>query len=254
MPNKYMKYNIIIVGAKDVKDHEVVENWNNKLQASHEDLLNISNDFVKITCYDPQYAYTISKDDIEYTNELFGLQMMSKEHFNIIIEFCNMFDENFVNRQYYQYRLSDYNDYKLAILSCGCGWNKWFPIECVLNIIYSDNIFTPTDPYNVDNFLYVISTVQYIYVNKMQECNQPYLLGLYQTMGTLKWRGSESDAYASERVLRELFSLIGTDAYDLSDRYREELQAFVRCEKHWNKLPWSLRELMCKYIYGCEYK
>lgn len=257
-------FNIIIIGAysyvsSDLNVSDVsseVCNWNNPLQASHNDLCKLQNEIINITCYDLLYKHSSLQDNISYVSACFSFDdtsLLCKGKHNIIIEFCNMFDENFINHACKQNKLMKLDDYKITVLACGCAWDKGFPLECVLNIIYSDNIVTPCNPYSVDNYLYVISCIRYIYESNLQDIMQPYLYGLYQNMGTLKWRGSEADFYASENVLRELFELIGVDAYDLSEHHKDDLQNFVEGKKHWNKLSWSLREELCSYIYGCKY-
>lgn len=250
-------FNIIIIGAYnyDIANDDV-KDWNNPLQAKHEDLYLLQSETINIICYDVLYKYSELKDNIHYVSDFFSFDEttpLSKEAHNIIIEFCNMFDENFINRPNNQGKLMQYADYKISILACGCSWNKGFPLECVMNIIYSDNLITPCNPYSVDSFLYVISSVGCLHEKNQQEIMQPYLYGLYQTLGTLKWRGCEADGYSSENVLRELFSLVGTDVYDLCDAHQKELEDFLDGTKHWNKLSWSLREQMSEYIYGCKH-
>lgn len=247
-------FNIVVIGAYKYESSNIgvasgVADWNNPLQAKHEDLCKLKNEFINITCYDVLYKQSGMYDNIHYINDLFTFDdasILSKENHNILIEFCNLFDENFVNRSNVQVKLSKFDGYKVTVLACGCGWNKGFPLECVLNVIYTDGIVTPCNPFNVDNYLYVISSVRYIYENNMEDCMQPYLYGLYQNMGTIKWRGSEAGGYVSEEVLRELFTLIGTEC-------SKELQDFVDGNKHWNKLSWKLRESLCEFIYGCRY-
>jgi hypothetical protein len=254
-------FNIIVVGACNYgttsSNENNVSEWNNVLQAKHEDLCKLHNEFINIVCYDMLYKYTVTHDNIHYINSIFSLEdtsMLSKENHNIIIEFCNLFDENFVNRKNIQSKLHIFEGYKITVLSCGCGWNKGFPLECLLNIIYSENMITPCDAHKVDNFLYTISSVRCIIENGLQDVMQPYLYGLYQNMGTLKWRGSESHSYAAEQVLRDLFKVMGDNISDLfTESQQKEVHDFIQGYKHWNKLSWNLRESASEYIYGCKY-
>ena len=236
-----MNYNIIIVGAFD-----------NNLQAKHEDLCLLQSFFetgkCKITSYDILYDCCKQLDNIYYKNDLFhigDISILQKESHNIIIEFCNLLDENAIHHNLNQHLcLVKYRDYKVSILACGCGWNKGFPIECIMHIIQSDSIYTPTDALSVDSLLHTISCVQYIYQNKLEHVMQPYLQGLYQCMGTIKWRNNESEA-----TLKELLVVLGTDIPNLTDTNQKHLQEFISNHKKWNHLPYDFRESISNFIY-----
>jgi hypothetical protein len=236
-----MNYNIIVIGA-----------YGNDMQANHEDmciLLSLFNkDKCKITCYDPLYESSKIMDDIVYTKELFVLgdvNNMQTNAKNIIIEFCNLLDENEIHHGLYQHMcLMSYKDYNTVLLACGCGWNMGFPIECIMHITENDNIMSPTNALSVDSFLYVISSIQYVYANKLEHVFEPYLIGLYQIMGTFKWRNSDS-----EHVLQELFSIIGSDIPELSGEQKCFLKDFMNGEKQWKELPWGLRESVSYFVY-----
>jgi hypothetical protein len=250
------KTKIIIVGAKAPDNSSTVAN--NVLQADHNDLcllLSSSKSTIDIICYDVAYPYVADIDCIKYVNDHFHFgdtEPLFTDGLNIIIEFCNPLDENFINHSSYgnrQYEnLMQYNGrYKIAVVSCGCGWNQGFPLDCVKEII-KNNFVTPCDAYNVDSLLYIISTVQMLKNDEILSTMYPYLRGLYQCCGTLMWRGSSADEYFSENVIRDLFAIIGTDMVCLE--YRIELNAFIEKEKHWNQLKWSLRNQLNEYIYA----
>jgi hypothetical protein len=246
------KTKIIIIGAKAPDNNSTVAN--NVLQADHNDLCALKST-IDIICYDVAYPYTIDIDGIKYINDHFHFgdtDPLCTDGLNIIIEFCNCLDENFINHSSYgnrQYEhLMQYNGtYKIAIVSCGCGWNQGFPLDCVKEII-KNNIVTPCDAYNVDSLLYIISTVQMLKNDNILHTMYPYLKGLYQCCGTLMWRGSSVDAYFSENVIRDLIEILGTDMVGLADSI--ELKAFIENKKHWNQLKWSLRNQLNEYIYG----
>jgi hypothetical protein len=242
---------ILIIGAKDPES-----DMNNTLQAAHDDLLLLKQwqPSLEIICYDVAYPCTINIDGIQYKNEPYftgDTDKLCKISMNIIIEFCNALDENFINHSTYgnrQYEnLMKYSGFNIAILSCGCGWNQGFPVQCVKEVIYNKFI-TPYDAYSLDNFLYVISVTQTIRNNTTHDYMQPYVKGLYQCMGTLMWRGSQSDEYYSENIIRELFQIVGTDMVSINDV--QELEDFIQGAKHWNHLKWSLRKQLNDYIYG----
>jgi hypothetical protein len=236
-----MYYNIIVIGAFD-----------NALQAKHEDLVSLYNFFETgkciITCYDVLYDTSREKDNITYKNDFFDLGetcCLQKDANNIIIEFCNLLDENAIHHNLNQHVcLVKYEDYKMTFLACGCGWNKGFPIECIMHIIQSYNIYTPTDALSVDSFLYVISSIEYIYQNKLEHVMEPYIQGIYQVLGTCKWRANES-----ENIMKELFCILGTDIPGLSDMHKDCLQDFLENKKKWNQLPWHFRESISNFIY-----
>jgi len=236
-----MNYNIIIIGA-----------YGNDMQAKHEDLCLLLTFFEKgtcqIFCYDPLYANTAIVNDICYKKELFLLgdtHAFQKDAKNIVIEFCNLLDENAIHHSLYQHMsLLPYQDYNVVFLACGCGWNKGFPIETILHIMQNDNIMTPVDALSVDSFLYAISSIHYVYQNKLEIGLEPYVKGLYQVLGTFKWRNAES-----EYVLRELLQVLGSDIPELSERQRDYIREFVNNEKEWNKLPWDFRESISMFVY-----
>ena len=242
---------VIIIGAQDNDNN----NLNNPNQANHNDLCKLKYDFknqIDIVCYDPLYKNSFVKDDIVYLSNYFNLNDISaldiNKH-NIIVEFCNIFDENFVNRKNNNGHLYNFNSYTITVLSCGCEWTESFPLECIKYIIYN-NIITPCNPYIIESYLYIIYGIKEIHHNNKYDIMKPYIYGLYQNMGTLKWRGCKSDNYYSENILRELFTLMGYGIFELSENEKKELNEFVSNRKHWNELPLSLRENFCKNIYG----
>ena len=96
--------NIFIVGAKKEGAifSEDVQEWNNIQQACHSDLINLI-DILQcdIICYDLAYHCSKEVDNIKYINEIFDMgntDAFSKDKLNIIIEFCNMLDENYINQ------------------------------------------------------------------------------------------------------------------------------------------------------------
>lgn len=243
-------YNIIIVGAKDPNN-----SINNINQASHLDLCKIKNMYknININCYDMLYDSNYELDDIQYKIERFdfyNLDFFKKDSINIIIEFCNLLDENDINNNRYINNEQLYN-YKIIYLACGCSWNKGFPIECLYFIFENNNIYTPINVNDVDSYLYIISSVHSIYQENIEYVMEPYLKGLYHIMGTLKWRGCNSNNYEHEDILRKLFILIELDDIkEISDIDKNDLELFISYEKHWNELKWSVRENITKFIYG----
>jgi hypothetical protein len=241
---------LIVVGAKDPNDM-----LNNVRQAAHADLVRLSQLYkMDVVCYDVAYSVSQEIDGVKYINENYFLgdtDQLCKDSLNIIIEFCNFLDENFINHNGYgclQYEnLMRYSGYKIAILSCGCGWSQGFPSECVEEIV-KNNLITPYDAYSIYSLLYVISTVQFLKEQGIVAGMQPYLMGIYRSIGTLMWRGCAADSYFSEGVVRELFEILGTDMVPANDS--NELQSFVDKSKHWNQLKWSLRKQLNEYIYG----
>jgi len=242
-------YNIIIVGARDQE-----YNVNNSSQASHIDLCNLKNIFENVTikCYDPLYNNSFDLDGIEYIKDLFYINdtnYFKKEAINIIVEFCNLFDENDINNsKYYNSEIFNYN---IVYLACGCSYDKGFPIECISLIMNTSGIYTPFDNKNIDSYLYSVSIVNNIYNENKEDIMEPYLNGLYHILGTLKWRGYRGDNYKSEHVLRELFTLIDINTIEnINDTNKKDLYDFVKNKKHWNKMNWNTRENITKFIYG----
>jgi hypothetical protein len=250
-----MFINLIIIGAKADGTRELI---NNPLQADHSDLCNLKSLYdANIFCYDLGYCQNEVKDGIYYIADKYNLgdtSVFLLDAINIIIEFCNFLDENYINHgdygQYQHENMLNYTPYKVALLSCGCGWQYGFPINCIKNII-EHQLLTYFNAYNVDCFLSTISNVQYITNLEFENVSdsQPFLLGMYQVMGTLKWRGCEADNYKSEIVLRDLFTII-IDNVNINDDDKNDLLAFVENKKHWNNMKWSARIVLSKFIYS----
>lgn len=244
------KVNIIVVGAKDSESND-----NNVLQASHEDLLLLKtlHSEITITCYDMLYTSSCVRDSIIYEQKsfCFNENFIESHSHNIIIEFCNLLDENDINHM--TYKTSDtfqtLSECTIAYLACGCAWSSGFPIDCILHII-ENSLHSPTQINNIDSFLYIISTVHCIYNNNIQHNMQPYLRGFHHIAGTLAWRGCAQNDYASENVIRNLLELIIADIDNLDDDDRRDLHFFLTKEKHWNFLKWQTREKIAKFIYG----
>lgn len=250
--------NVILVGAKKA---ELCDNdarlWNNVEQASHTDLIYLKDLFCcDVTCYDPGYTESCDMDGITYLKDIFyfDCDYIKEDKVNVIVEFSNMLDENYINHgldNAQHNNLMKCRLYKIVVLACGCSWNKGFPIQCI-SYLYDSKFYTPCDPYYIDNLLYVISCTSFIQSleEEKRDVLYPYRLGLYQCMGTMMWRGCETDGYKSENVMRELFGLIGTDCIDGEDLQKEELIEFINGNKHWNTLSWDLRKALSKFVYG----
>lgn len=250
-----MSINLIIIGAKADGTRELI---NNSLQAHHKDLCNFKSLYdANIFCYDIGYCQNEVKDDIYYVADKYNLgdiSIFQLDAINIIIEFCNFLDENYLNHgeygQYQHENMLNYIPYRVALLSCGCGWQYGFPIQCLKNII-EHKLLTYFNAYDVDCFLSTISNVQYITNADFENISdmQPFLDGMYQVMGTLKWRGCESDNYKSEVILRELFTLI-IDNVSINNDDKNDLLSFIENKKHWNNLKWSTRIALSEFVYS----
>lgn len=248
-----MQVNIIIVGAKDAKDHTNIELWNNPLQASTSDLMTImKRTNTQITCFDYLYPYNTIFENILYCNEGYvvgDVDIIHRDSLNIIIEFCNLFDENWINHNEHNklryIPLQKYDDYNVALLSCGCGWEKGLPIDCITYVI-QNRLITKFNPYSVDNLLYTMSSIRSISPEN-KSMMYPYIYGLHQMMGTFMWRGCKQDDYESEHILKELFSLIGTS--ELSEDI-SEVEEFINGKKHWNNMSWATRKRLSTYMYS----
>ncbi len=233
---------IIVVGAAtNIKN--TIE-FNNKSQASEDDLLKFSD--CDIECYDMTYVANIQKNGINYISKAFHLEdtHILSDSLNIVVEFCNLLDENFVNHgeaginQYIDRKQFACN-HKIAYLACGCSWNRGFPDECIQYIL-KHGLYTPCDACDVDSLLYIISVIQKIYDENKEDIMLPYITGLYHMMGTLMWRGDGFDD-----VIRKLIE-ISIKSHELDG----DLLAFINHEKKWNHIKWSIREEFNRFVYG----
>lgn len=245
--------NIIIIGA-----HQGYENNNNPKQADITDLIffkenmkNISYD-ISITCIDPMYSKNCCIDSIMFKKEYYRLgdtSLFSLNEHNIVIEFANILDENHINHvgnnQYND--MLKYSEYKFTWISCGCMWDKYFPQKLVETIILN-KYYTPII-HNKESFIYAINITNQIKKLPMyfQETMMPYSQGIYQSLGTLFWRGCASDNYQSENILHEVFKNTQNIPEHLNN---EEISNFLLNKIHWNLLSRKTREQATLYIYG----
>jgi hypothetical protein len=238
--------NIVIVGAKDYNN-----NFNNSLQAAHQDLINLKNKYndIIITCYDILYDKCNIVDDIIYKKTIFEIgdvNVLEKNKLNIVIEFCNLFNEYYLNHgeigDLLYNQLLNYKEYNLSFLNCGCSWNAGFPIACIDNII-KYKYYTPCDALDVNNLLVTVSTISEINNNNLLPYMQSYIMGLYQIMGSLLWRNT-----VTQEVLRKLFTMIDLDF--LNSEEKKDFESFFNKEKIWNNLKWSTRDKCNNFIYS----
>lgn len=243
------KINIVIIGGAqacraslDISAFNNYKKWNNPCQADHNDILSIQSILhhkVKVYCIDPLYNFNANDKNIRYINDLFNIgdtQYCTKSGHTIFIEFCNLLDEYYVTKPYYVHPITAYNDYKISWISCGCMWDKGFPISLITNLV-ENHIYTPTD---------IKSYHSYIYAHKFNDSDrdqlfQPYCQGLYHVLGSMIWRGSSHDAV--------LFDLI-PKLQITEDTIIQDLSAFLSQEKQWNALNRDTRLKINELIFG----
>lgn len=261
-----MKVNIIIVGAFNYCNQDVnidmlnnYKKWNNPLQACHNDIENLVSSLqdigfkkIRVICIDPLYPFNktdICTKHIHYINEHFRVgdtDFLSKSGHNIIIEFANLLDEYFPSKDNCQADcMKLYNDYKVSIVSCGCAWQKRFPMELIMKLITED-VYTPTD---------VSDKYSYLYAKEFNELYdeplfQPFCQGLYETLGSLMWRGCRDNNYKYEDVLHNVFTFIDRTKTSFPEDVQDDLSRFIKYEVHWNQLQHSTRRYLNEYIYG----
>ncbi len=241
------EYNFIIIGAKDCQTL-----FNNPLQASHTDLLELKRKYnCSIKCIDGLYDRYYKIDNIEYIQDHFSIcdnTYFEKDKINILVDFCNYFNENYINnlctdygKDYYN-NLIKYEDYKIVLLICGCCWDKKLPIVDIYNVI-NNNIYTPFNPFNIENYLYIMEILQ-----KEENKIPIYVKGLYYNMGTVLWRGCKNDNYISDNVLRELLNIINLNYFTIEER--EDIYKFINKTIPWNYLKRDIRVKLAYFIYG----
>ena len=253
------KVNIVIVGAKsyanDRNEDNDIELWNNKKQAdlcvltAYKFILE-ENFNVTIKCIDCCYKYNTIFNGIQIIKDTFksnDTQYLEDDSINIIIEFCNMFNENWctLNINYYKEDILKYYDYKIALLSCGCSWGKGFVNDAIDNIL-KYNLVTPFNVLSIESFIVAIEYTSLINEHKINNIMKPYNKGLLQILGTVLYRGY-NDHYESEIVLNELFQIIDPPLNNLE---LKEFNKFINKKIHWNNLNNSIRTKISLYIYN----
>jgi hypothetical protein len=241
--------NLIVIGAKrsDIEISEDYMEWNNPNQASYFVLLQLLSEFknMKIFCLDGGYPNNITNNDIQFIKEYYDLSNTKYFHINshnIIIEFCNLLDENWCSSSTHYY-IHDKN-YKVSFLACGCCWNDGMPVDTIKTVI-KDKLYTPLDPMNIESYLTSIGYSIYNNKNMMS-----FYQGIYQILGTLMYRGY-SHNYKLEEPLRKLFKIIDVP---LNISQKNEFKLFLDGNIHWNQLARTIKLLMTKYIYNIDIK
>ena len=240
--------NLIIVGAKNNSDTYDINDyytWNNNKQADIKILESLN---YEITCIDIGYEKNIKINNINYINNIFNIgdiNLLNKEDHNIIIEFCNFFDENWCCSNYLPYdKLKIYKDYNITFLNCGCMWNDDFPLLELNNIIKYE-IYTPLNPFSVNSYFELMLNLERKYMKL-------YVKSLYQILGTLYWRGNKDNNYYSETVLYELFNVIDI-LYLFEEEDKEDFKDFLKKKIHWNTLNYNIRRKVTKYLYRTDF-
>jgi hypothetical protein len=244
--------NIIIIGAAKILSIDDIKTWNNYNQAKHSelldfiDLLSDSRGYknVKISTIDPEYPKTII-DKISYHKDSFNLESIkyyNKDSINIIIEFCNMFNEGWIFNQSNNKKIiyNTIKDYNISIIACGCEWNNNFPINTILGIL-DFNFYTPMDPYNVSSYLNMISFTELIKEFEIFDIMKPYICGCFMILGTLLYRNSNSE---EEAIIRQVIELVQWMDNNI------EIKDFINYKKSWRQMSRNVRVDFCNYIYG----
>lgn len=244
---------LVIIGACKPKNrssiHEQdidVTEWNNPNQAGHYTLVMLKQEYpdIEIICIDPLYLNDAFINDIKYVKDYFKqvevVSVLDKKSHNIVIEFCNFYNENWssdgVGKPYID------SKYKVSWLACGCMWSDGFPKDAFDKII-QDKLYTPFDSTNVDSYLTSIG-----YTSSIKEkFMKPFMQGIYQVLGSIMFRGCAATDYLCEEPLRELFQIVDSP---LNYKQQEELQIFINGEKHWNNLSLEIRRNISEFIYG----
>lgn len=257
------KINIIIIGAKNYNKNynkNDYKTWNNPNQADYDILNNIK--FKNKNCYiynlDPTYISSFDINNISFINKYYELgdtEYLDINAHNIIIEFANILDEYFVTKisdnEKQSKNIIKYNEYKLSWISCGCCWDKSFPIE-LLNIIINNEFYSPTDPNLLDSFLLSIENSQKIIKNNIENIMMPFLIGTYQILGSVMWRGS-ADNYDSENILHILLNVLNIsdlEIFNFTDDNKKQLVLFMNKKIYWNNLHRDIRLKINNYLYG----
>lgn len=253
------KVNIVIIGAHGFHENINIntlnnyKNWNNVDQASYYDMslcidqirtiCNIQN--INIYCIDPQYYFTVRDKNIHYINDYFKVgdtAYCTKSGHTIFVEFCNLLDEYYVTKPYAVHPISEYNNYKISWISCGCSWDQAFPTDLIIKLV-QEHIYTPTDITCAQSYMYAYN------FNK-RNCDalfQPFCQGLYHVLGTFLWRGYK-DNYEYERVLLEFIPKLLDVGID--NCIQQELKSFISQDTHWNALQRSTREKINEIVLG----
>lgn len=162
-----MNINLIILGAqrtdKPTKISEDYREWNNTNQANYyvlKQLLSVYQN-MKIFCLDGNYPSNVNNNKIQYFKQYYNVEetkYFDINSHNIIIEFCNLLDENWCSSKTYYHKYDD--KYKLSFISCGCCWNNDFPIETLRTVI-QHKLYTPLEPMDFNSYLTSISYTKY---------------------------------------------------------------------------------------------
>jgi hypothetical protein len=250
----YKNLHFIIVGGKNntnnFNDNEI-ETWNNNKQVCYNDLNTLifilkekyDIDEISFDIIDGAYPFNKHLENINFYADNFFLdsgKYLKENSLNIIIEFCNLLNENWIAWNSADLNLYDkIKNYKIILLACGCCWNEDLPINLIIKIL-DLKLYTSIEPFNHLSYLDIINFINIIKKNNIFEIMKPFIRGNFMIMGTLIYRNNKT-----EDVIRNLLEL--NNPFN-----NEEITLFINKKKHWNELPRNIRIEFCYHIYNME--
>lgn len=135
-------------------------------------------------------------------------KFMVKDAHNIIIDFVDLLNENWIAYDMHTERkhLYDvYKDYKFALLACGLYNRDGFPSDAVIEIV-KKGYETPREYWSAKGFSDAIRLRNIFKEQGLEKTMKPFMQGVFQVLGTLQFRGIEPN-YSSEEPVRELLAI-----------------------------------------------
>jgi hypothetical protein len=220
----------------------------------------VLNEQLKLLGYDPTIklvdgCYPSSSKDTSFSIikgsfDIMDPMYLDKDAHNVVVEFCNLMDENWngwgQNSDNGLAFYNKYKDYKFAYLACGCMWKRGFPSDAVIEIVSKD-YQTPRECWSVNAYLDCIQMVEEIKEDGMEEALQSFLKGVYEVMGTLKYRGRPGD-WSLEEPIRDLLQMVVIPV-----EYAGNIERFISGDIRYNRLSLDTRMYINTLVYGGTY-
>ena len=277
--------NIIVVGGLNNKPEEIIDNietWNNPNQCKYSDMLKFKKDLengynVSISAFDgvypnnPNYSNNLEiphyKDSfiLNSVESETGIKYFKNNAINIVVAFCPIgFDDNWPNNNEPP-EFDKVKNYDIRYIICGCMWGNGFPTDTIMNILQYD-LKTPTEPYSVESYLYMIKNIKLFNEKNIYQIMKPYINPIFQILGNPTFRGYEGNSYKGDNKMKELIANL-IDIPIFRNHFNEEqikdLENYVKSTTTvWNKINndskknIDVKHAFCKLVYGineCKY-
>ena len=204
---------------------------------------------VSVKFVDRIYEFTSSQasqfSSIKYDDfNINDPKYMDKDAHNIVVDFVNLLDENWVAFDMHEQRMGlyeAYKDYKFALLACGPFIKKGFPNDAVMEIV-KKGYETPRQYWSAKGFCDAIALSNRFKNEGIENTMKPFMQGVFQMIGTLQYRGMAPN-YSSEEPVRDMLKIRNI----IQD---PSAKKFINGEIRFHEIAMHIKEYLYPYFDG----